>query len=175
VVVPPENAKPPPRRLFALPEGWVPNDRNLADARDRGFSEQEINREAAKFRDHHLARGTTFKDWDAAWRSARWSCRSRVRASPSPRRPIRRGPSGDRAGGCLRSRPRVSPGSAMQTASPRRLVDLQPREAERQAVSSVQRSGLMLQETATSYLRLEDLTWVGAYVVEGDLEAGRPR
>mgnify|MGYP000234527247 CR=1 FL=1 len=52
-----------------LPDDWVPSDRNLADAASRGFSKQEIDREAHQFRDHHLARDTRFRDWDAAWRT----------------------------------------------------------------------------------------------------------
>lgn len=52
-----------------IPENWVPSDRNLSDARDRHFTDEEIRNEAAQFRDHHLARGTRFRDWDAAWRT----------------------------------------------------------------------------------------------------------
>jgi biotin operon repressor len=53
----------------AIPEGWVPNERNIADARERGFSAWEIEDEADKFRNHHTARGSLFRDWDAAWRT----------------------------------------------------------------------------------------------------------
>lgn len=52
-----------------LPENWCPSDRNITDAMDRGFSQQEIDREALQFRDHHLARDTRFRDWEAAWRT----------------------------------------------------------------------------------------------------------
>lgn len=52
-----------------LPEGWVPNDKNITDARERGFSAQEIDHEADRFRDYHAAKGSRFRDWDAAWRS----------------------------------------------------------------------------------------------------------
>jgi uncharacterized protein YdaU (DUF1376 family) len=51
-----------------LPPDWTPSDRNLSDAAARGFSQQEAADEADRFRDHHLARGTRFRDWDAAWR-----------------------------------------------------------------------------------------------------------
>jgi len=52
-----------------IPADWVPNDRNLADARDRNFTDQEIRHEASQFRDKHIAKGSLFRDWDAAWRT----------------------------------------------------------------------------------------------------------
>jgi len=68
-VVPPVSPKPKPRRAVALPEGWVPSQKNIADAKDKNLTDQEIADEADSFRDHHLAKGTTFKDWDAGWRT----------------------------------------------------------------------------------------------------------
>lgn len=59
----------PPRRAVQLPEGWVPSDRNIADAQAKGLSARDIENEADRFRDHHTARGTAFKDWDAGWRT----------------------------------------------------------------------------------------------------------
>lgn len=59
----------PPKRACALPPDWVPSDRNIADAHSRNFTDQEIRHEAERFRDFHLAKGTTFKDWDAGWRT----------------------------------------------------------------------------------------------------------
>ena len=58
-----------PKRACSIPDGWVPNDRNIQDAIDRSFSQQEMNHEANQFRDYHLAKGTTYKDWNAAWRT----------------------------------------------------------------------------------------------------------
>ena len=52
-----------------IPPNWVPNEKNLSDARERNFTEQEIRHEAAQFRDRHLAKGSLFRDWDAAWRT----------------------------------------------------------------------------------------------------------
>ncbi len=57
------------RPEVALPPNWVPSDKNLADAKARNFTDQEISREADKFRNHHIARDTRFRDWDAAWRT----------------------------------------------------------------------------------------------------------
>jgi len=52
-----------------LPPDWVPSDKNISDAKDRNFSAQEIADESDRFRNHHLARDTRFRDWDAAWRT----------------------------------------------------------------------------------------------------------
>ena len=52
-----------------IPENWVPSDRNIADAETRQFSAKEIEDEADRFRNHHIARDTRFRDWDAAWRT----------------------------------------------------------------------------------------------------------
>lgn len=49
-----------------LPDQWEPNDqhREMADKLDVVWFT-----EAAKFRDHHTAKGSRFKDWDAAFRT----------------------------------------------------------------------------------------------------------
>ncbi len=60
---------PPKKRAMSLPENWVPSDANITYAISKKFSPEEIEYEADKFRDHHLAKGTAFKDWDAGWRN----------------------------------------------------------------------------------------------------------
>lgn len=57
------------KRSTSLPEGWVPSARNVSDALDAGFTMEELENEASRFRDYHLAKGTRFKDWDAGWRT----------------------------------------------------------------------------------------------------------
>jgi hypothetical protein len=52
-----------------LPEGWVPSDRNIQDATDKGLSEKEIEDEADRFRNHHYSKQSRYRDWDAAWRT----------------------------------------------------------------------------------------------------------
>lgn len=52
-----------------LPDDWVPSERNLADAAARNFTASRIEDEADRFRNYHLARGSRFRDWDAAWRT----------------------------------------------------------------------------------------------------------
>lgn len=80
---PSEEAKPPAKRATSLPQNWVPSDRNLDDARSRNFTDEEVHEQAAAFRDHHLARGTTFKDWDAAWRTWLGNARRFARSAPA--------------------------------------------------------------------------------------------
>lgn len=60
-----------PRRspLVDLPDAWVPNDTNIADAEKRGFSQQEINDEADRFGNYHRSKQSQFRDWNAAWRT----------------------------------------------------------------------------------------------------------
>jgi len=62
------STKKQPRKV-KLPDGWVPSQRNIQDATDRQFTESEIQNEADKFSDYHRAKGTTFADWDAGWRT----------------------------------------------------------------------------------------------------------
>lgn len=59
----------PPKKSTSLPEGWIPNERNVSDAEARGYSAAHIRELAEHFRDHHRAKGTTSKDWDASWRT----------------------------------------------------------------------------------------------------------
>lgn len=81
----PDDPKPAkPKRAVSLPDGWVPSDRNIEDAVKRGFSTEEINHEAEQFRNYHHAKGSTFKDWDAAWRT--WLGNARKFASSRPTR-----------------------------------------------------------------------------------------
>jgi len=72
------------RRARALPDDWVPNDKNIDDAIKRGFSDKEISHEAEQFRNYHHAKGSKFKVWDAAWRT--WLGNSRKFAQASTAR-----------------------------------------------------------------------------------------
>jgi hypothetical protein len=72
-----------------LPDNWVPSDKNLSDAIARGFSQQEIQDEADRFRNHHIANDTRFRNWDAGWLkwlgNARRFANGRVVVTPFPR------------------------------------------------------------------------------------------
>lgn len=58
-----------PKRGTSLPTDWQPNERNTSDAAARGYNQSQIRELAEHFRDHHTAKGTTSKDWDASWRT----------------------------------------------------------------------------------------------------------
>lgn len=64
-----ETPKPKAKRAVTIPSNWVPSDKNLDDAFNANFTQEEIDHEAAAFRDYHLQKGTAFKDWDAGWRT----------------------------------------------------------------------------------------------------------
>ena len=55
-----------PSRATVLPDGFVPNEAAVAMAADLGVN---LADEQAAFEDHHTANGSTFKDWQAAFRT----------------------------------------------------------------------------------------------------------
>ncbi len=70
-------------RATGFPEAFSISDSMLAWALSDGFVEASLAAEFEKFRDHHVARGTRFIDWPAAWRT--WMRRSReFSQSPPP-------------------------------------------------------------------------------------------
>ena len=56
--------KRPPE--VALPADWEPSDNHRGLARELGV---DVDRESAKFIDHHTAKGSLFRDWDSAFRT----------------------------------------------------------------------------------------------------------
>lgn len=54
------------KRARQIPIDFQPTDQHRQLAQDLGLN---LDREFAKFSDHHRARGTVFKDWDAALRT----------------------------------------------------------------------------------------------------------
>ncbi len=64
-----KRAQPKQPRQRQLPTGWTPSPRNIADARSKHFTDEEIEDEANKFRDYHAARAAVYADWDARWRT----------------------------------------------------------------------------------------------------------
>ena len=75
-----------PKRAVSLPDGWVASDRNIQDAIERGFSQEEIKHEADQFSNYHIAKGSTFKNWDAAWRTWLGNARKFAKARPAGNR-----------------------------------------------------------------------------------------
>lgn len=64
--------KPPaslPKRASRLTEDFIPPDSWLDFATSKSLTEQEAGQEWAKFRDHHLGKGTLLLDWNAGWRT----------------------------------------------------------------------------------------------------------
>lgn len=58
------------KRGTRLQEGWQPNEQDLTFARQQRLTEEEIDREARKFRNHWTAktgRDATKRDWSKTW------------------------------------------------------------------------------------------------------------
>ncbi len=62
-----EQARRPAKRATQLPADWAPNEAHRALAAKHGV--QDIGHEAEQFRNHHQAKGSVMKDWDAAFRT----------------------------------------------------------------------------------------------------------
>lgn len=76
-------SKPVGKKAITLPDNWVPSEKNLQDATDRGFTDKEIEHEAEQFRNYHHAKGSAFKSWDAAWRTWLGNARKFAQTSKS--------------------------------------------------------------------------------------------
>lgn len=74
------------KRGARLPESWLPSSADRAFAKDLGWSESQVDAEAANFRDYWIARpgsGGCKLDWPATWR--KWVRSSKVKpAGPPP-------------------------------------------------------------------------------------------
>lgn len=79
-----QDAPAKPKRASQIPEYWLPTISETEWAYGEGFDTADITRETERFRDHHRAKGNTFKDIGLAWKN--WMRRSREyqpRASPA--------------------------------------------------------------------------------------------
>src|SRR4029077_2702816 len=54
------------KRATKLPKDWQPNDQHRLFAEGSGI---DVEHESEQFRNHHTAKGSTFKSWDAAFRT----------------------------------------------------------------------------------------------------------
>ena len=67
-----DSADAPPAKVISIsrasvfPDGFQFNERAEEMAKGYGLN---VHKEFAAFRDHHIAKGSTFKDWDAAFRT----------------------------------------------------------------------------------------------------------
>lgn len=60
---------PKPRIRTQLNPALALTEKGRAFARERGFDDREADSLFQRFRDHHLAKGSTMVDWGAAWRT----------------------------------------------------------------------------------------------------------
>jgi hypothetical protein len=60
------HAPKPTKRAYQLPADFYPNETGVSYAEQRRVS---LAVELESFRNHHRAKGSTFKDWQAAWRT----------------------------------------------------------------------------------------------------------
>lgn len=58
---------PKQKRKTRIPENAVPSEGNYLAASKRGLCRERADDEYDRFKNHHLAKGTTFLDWDRAW------------------------------------------------------------------------------------------------------------
>jgi hypothetical protein len=70
--------KPVPLRGSQYPDGWMPKELHVALA---AVHDLDVDVEADQFEDFHRAKGSVFKDWDAAFRT--WLRNSAKYSSPS--------------------------------------------------------------------------------------------
>jgi hypothetical protein len=63
----PNGAQPqtPKKRATQLPKGWMPNDSHRSRASQLGVG--DLDHQADQFKNHHEAKGSVFKSWDAAF------------------------------------------------------------------------------------------------------------
>lgn len=57
------------RARAPLPDDWSTSIGDIAHARERGFTDQQIHPMARAFANHHRAKGNMMADWGAAWRT----------------------------------------------------------------------------------------------------------
>lgn len=64
-----EEPDPPPKkkRKTSIPENAVPTEADYRAAEKRGLSTEEADHEFTRFKNHHLAKGSTFVAWGRAW------------------------------------------------------------------------------------------------------------
>jgi hypothetical protein len=82
VEVPAPTRKPRARARTSLDPAWVLPEESRQYARERGWSEREIDFQFEKFKNHHIAKGNLMADWSAAWRT--WVGNGYGPRAPSP-------------------------------------------------------------------------------------------
>lgn len=75
----PATSSPARKRATQLPTDWAPNDTHRRLASERSH---DVNALAEVFKDHHIAKASTYVDWDAAFRT--WIRKERPAAGGRP-------------------------------------------------------------------------------------------
>jgi len=57
------------KKSSTIPVNWVLSDKNIDDAIKMGFSQSQYYENGDQFKDYHISKGSSFKCWDAAWRT----------------------------------------------------------------------------------------------------------
>ena len=75
----------PAKRASTMPKDWAPSPSATTYATTNGL---DLDHEAEQFTNHHLAKGSTFKDWDRAFRTwlgnaAKWQAERTPERRPS--------------------------------------------------------------------------------------------
>jgi hypothetical protein len=85
-------ASAPPKKGSQVPKGWEPSLETLETLKTKkGFPPAIIASELEKFRDYHQAKGSVFKDFEAAFRN--WMTNAREWATPkNGKAPVVTGP-----------------------------------------------------------------------------------
>jgi hypothetical protein len=77
-----EIEREPAKRSSQISEGWEPTNELTASLEAQGFQKEFICSEVPKFRDHHRAKGSLFRDHDAAFRN--WMRRAKEWSAAKP-------------------------------------------------------------------------------------------
>lgn len=80
----PDISEKPAKRAKQLPDDFHPNETGTEYAAQRGV---KLDTELISFRNFHTAKGSTYKDWQAAWRT--W-CDKAVEFGRAGRKPVAR-------------------------------------------------------------------------------------
>lgn len=83
----PARARASTKRATALPPDFALSGENAVYAHNRGMTKALAGREFEKFRSHHQAKGSTFKDWPAAWRTWVLRCADQPANATTPNPP----------------------------------------------------------------------------------------
>jgi len=64
-----EKSKPEKKNATSISQDWTPTEQDYNHAAAKGLDLTTIAAVANQFRDHHLSKGSRFKNWGAAWRT----------------------------------------------------------------------------------------------------------